>query len=96
MVASLCQMGLGQPTNQNHHSNSIAFQSNQANFLPGRLSIVAEVDSRGGKQAMVQKSWVPVPLVEVHFSWKRFHILHNTIDFVLKVGLWLRLVIDRL
>ena len=27
-------------------------------------------------------------------SWKRFHILQNTIDVVIKVGLWLRLPID--
>ena len=30
----------------------------------------------------------------MHFSWKRFHILQNTIDFVTKVGLWLRLHIS--
>ena len=27
------------------------------------------------------------------FSWKRFHILQNTIDVVIKIGLWLRLPI---
>ena len=35
--------------------------------------------------------WVRVPLEEMYFSWKRFHVLQNTIDFVTKVGLWLRL-----
>ena len=29
--------------------------------------------------------------MEVHFSWKRAETLQNTIDFVIKVGLWLRL-----
>ena len=32
-----------------------------------------------------------VPSEKLHFSWKRFQIFQNTIDFVIKVGLWLRL-----
>ena len=28
----------------------------------------------------------------MHFSWKKFHILRNTIVIVTKVGLWLRLM----
>ena len=40
---------------------------------------------------MRQKLRVRVPREEMHFSWKRFHILQNTVDFVTKVGLWLRL-----
>ena len=27
-----------------------------------------------------------------HFLWKRFQTLQNTIDFVINVGLWLRLI----
>ena len=40
---------------------------------------------------MLQKSWDRVPLEELHFSWIRFQIFQNTIDFVIKVVLWLRL-----
>ena len=40
-----------------------------------------------------EDSATKVPLEEPHSSWKRFQILQNTIDFVIKVGLWLRLVL---
>ena len=44
-----------------------------------------------GQETMLQKLRVQVPLEKMHFSWKRFQIFQNTIDFVIKVGLWLRL-----
>ena len=54
-------------------------------------SIVAQV-VRGGQYTILQQSWVPVPIMEGHFSWNRAETLQITVDFAIKAGLWLRLV----
>ena len=72
-----------QTITQGQQLNYIAIKPSQS--LPSPPSTVAQVESAVGR---IQKLWVRVLLEELHFSWKRFQ---NTIDFVIKVGLWLRL-----
>ena len=96
MVDSLCQMGLGQPTKTNTNNNTWPEIQLQSDKIHPIFSLVLNALWRKWLARWaginVETWWVWVLVEGLHFSWKRFQILQNTIDFVRKVGLWLRLI----
>ena len=63
---------------------------NSAEFVPGPQSTVAQVDSAAGSKQSETEDVGSSPTQGNSF-FMEFHILQNTIDYVTKVGLWLRL-----